>query len=357
MLGVGMISPIIGDALEDAPNAELVAVGSRTLARAEKFILRYTTAKAYGSYDAVLDDADVDIVYLPLPTSLCYEWTMKCAEKNKHVLVDKPLPPADQLKEMIEVCRSKGLVIMDGTHFVHSSRMQRIVEAARSGEIGKLRRVNCCCRWHMPVDNIRFKTELEPFGALGDLGWYCIKFGLSVCGFENKVIKVHADSVRHPETKSITAAVCSVFFEDGKSMMFDCEFNGAGANYWGEVIGGTGSMYVEDFVLPYKGSTAVCKKEELSPDFPYYKSKNLKITEEGNFQEIFPPATEKIVVTNTHGLSQCALMFEDFREAMEDPEKADRWAMEALATQTVLDTLYEETKRDSAWSDHANSSY
>lgn len=243
--------------------------------------------------------------------------------------------------------------------------------------------VICSLTVSLPERVPRFKTELEPFGALGDLGWYCIKFGLSVCGFENKVIKVHADAVRHPETKSITAAVCSVFFEDGKSLMFDCEFNKAGANYWAEVIGGTGSIYVEDFVLPYKGSTAVCKKEELSPDLlvsdapslngierwvplthilelvlyfvsQYYKSKNLKVTEEGNFQEVFPPETEKIVVTNTYGVSQCALMFEDFREAMGDPEKADRWAMEALATQTVLDTLYEEAKRDSTWSDHAN---
>mmetsp|Transcript_24334 Transcript_24334/g.95800 ORF Transcript_24334/g.95800 Transcript_24334/m.95800 type:complete len:227 (-) Transcript_24334:3306-3986(-) len=214
--------------------------------------------------------------------------------------------------------------------------------------------VICSLTVSLPERVPRFKTELEPFGALGDLGWYCIKFGLSVCGFENKVIKVHADAVRHPETKSITAAVCSVFFEDGKSLMFDCEFNKAGANYWAEVIGGTGSIYVEDFVLPYKGSTAVCKKEELSPDLLYYKSKNLKVTEEGNFQEVFPPETEKIVVTNTYGISQCALMFEDFREAMGDPEKADRWAMEALATQTVLDTLYEEAKRDSTWSDHAN---
>eukprot|EP00189_Rhodosorus_marinus_P008394 CAMPEP_0184752828 /NCGR_PEP_ID=MMETSP0315-20130426/43784_1 /TAXON_ID=101924 /ORGANISM="Rhodosorus marinus, Strain UTEX LB 2760" /LENGTH=357 /DNA_ID=CAMNT_0027232181 /DNA_START=149 /DNA_END=1223 /DNA_ORIENTATION=- len=349
MLGVGMISPIIADALEDTPNAELVAIGSRKLAKAEKFSLRYTTAKAYGSYEEVLDDVDVDIVYLPLPTSLCYEWTMRCAEKNKHVLVDKPLPPADQLEKMIEVCRSKGLVIMDGTHFVHSTRIAELLK------IGKVRRVNCCVRWHMPVDNIRFRTELEPFGALGDFGWYCIKFGLSVCGFQNRVVKVHADAVRHPNTKSITAAVCSVFFEDGKSLMFDCEFNEAGANYSGEVIGGTGSMCVEDFVLPNKGSTAVCEKEELCPDLPYSKSKNLKTTEEGNFQEIFPPVTEKIIVTNTAGLTQCALMFEDFREAMGDPEKADRWAMEALATQRVLDTLYEETKRDSTWSDHANS--
>lgn len=155
MLGVGMISPVIADALEDAPNAELVAVGSRTVTKAEKFILRYTTAKAYGSYDEVLDDADVDIVYLPLPTALCYEWTLKCAEKNKHVLVDKPLPPADKLKEMIEVCRSRGLVIMDGTHFVHSNRMRKIVEEARNEEIGKLRRVNTCVRWRMPVDGIR----------------------------------------------------------------------------------------------------------------------------------------------------------------------------------------------------------
>ena len=77
---------------------KLVAVGSRDLTRAEDFASRYGIARAYGSYEALAQDPDVDAVYIATPNNLHYENTMMCLHGDKHVLCEKPLPPVLQMR-------------------------------------------------------------------------------------------------------------------------------------------------------------------------------------------------------------------------------------------------------------------
>mmetsp|Transcript_3003 Transcript_3003/g.9193 ORF Transcript_3003/g.9193 Transcript_3003/m.9193 type:complete len:355 (-) Transcript_3003:217-1281(-) len=339
-LGVANISSTVAEALEDAPSAKLVATGSRSLEKAQKFVERFG-GKAYGSYDEVLDDPNVDAVYIPLPTGLLKEWVYKAIDKQKHVLVDKPLPEAPVLRKMIKACKDKGLVFMDGTHFVHGDRIKKVVEVIESGEIGNVSKVNVAFSWDVGRDaNIRFDPQLEPYGGLGDLGWYCVKVSQCLLGFENKDVFAATQVEKLSSKGTVLACRGTVYFENKKSFSFDCGLVDAGYRQWVEAVGDKGTIFIPDFVLPEAGSTILVDKSELTPVAKFIKGISAKTDENGETRWIIPNKREVVEVRNRMDLIQCSLMFEDFVEAMDDEDLRSKWASEALATETILDSLY-----------------
>eukprot|EP00188_Purpureofilum_apyrenoidigerum_P005654 Plantae.Rhodophyta-Purpureofilum_apyrenoidigerum.ctg7604.p1 GENE.Plantae.Rhodophyta-Purpureofilum_apyrenoidigerum.ctg7604~~Plantae.Rhodophyta-Purpureofilum_apyrenoidigerum.ctg7604.p1 ORF type:complete len:354 (-),score=76.79 Plantae.Rhodophyta-Purpureofilum_apyrenoidigerum.ctg7604:496-1557(-) len=340
ILGVAGISSVIAEALEDAPSAKLVATGSRSIEKAKEFAVRFG-GKAYGSYDEVLDDPDVEAVYLPLPTGTVKEWVYKAIEKQKHIVVDKPLPEAPVLKKMIKACRDKGLVFMDGTHFVHGDRIKKVVEVIKNGEIGNVSKVNVAFSWDVGSDtNIRFNPALEPYGGLGDLGWYCVKVSQCILGFENKDVFAATQVEKLSKEGAVIACRGTVYFENKKSFAFDCSLIGSGYRQWVEAVGDKGAIFISDFVLPEGGSTILVEKSKLTPVARFVKAVSVEKDENGQVQFLIPNKREFIEVRNRNDLSQCSLMFEDFVEAMGDEELRAKWASEALATETILDSLY-----------------
>ncbi|XP_057793242.1 uncharacterized oxidoreductase At4g09670-like [Salvia miltiorrhiza] len=111
-------------------NSTIVAVGSRSAAKAAAFADENgfpAAARAYGSYDAVLDDADVDAVYIPLPTSLHRHWAVAAAWKGKHVLLEKPVALCTaELDEILATCESSGVQYMDATMWMHHPRTAKM---------------------------------------------------------------------------------------------------------------------------------------------------------------------------------------------------------------------------------------
>src|SRR3954468_15742128 len=93
ILGVAKINERLLPAFAQAANAELRAVASRSADRARQAAAAAKAPVAYGSYEALLDDPEIDAVYIPLPNSLHAEWTKKAADRGKHVLCEKPLAP------------------------------------------------------------------------------------------------------------------------------------------------------------------------------------------------------------------------------------------------------------------------
>ena len=76
-----------------AENCELTAIAGRSAEKAQEFKERYGFRKVYGTYEELLDDPEIEAVYIPLPNTLHYEWTIKALERGKHVLCEKPLAP------------------------------------------------------------------------------------------------------------------------------------------------------------------------------------------------------------------------------------------------------------------------
>ncbi|MBM4438443.1 MAG: Gfo/Idh/MocA family oxidoreductase, partial [Actinobacteria bacterium] len=161
-------------AIQASRNGALAAVASRELDRARACAQEFAIPRAHGSYQELLDDPDVDAVYVPLPTSLHHEWTLRAAAAGKHVLCDKPLA-ADvrQAQEMVDACRRAGVQLADGFMFRHDPRHARVLELIATGAVGELRRVRAAFAFPIVRDaaNVRLAAGLDG-GALGDVGCY-----------------------------------------------------------------------------------------------------------------------------------------------------------------------------------------
>src|SRR5207247_5448794 len=135
---------------------------------------------AYGSYEELRADPDVDAVYIPLPNSLHAEWTRKAAEHGKHVLCEKPLcPTAAEAADLVAYCRAAGVRLMDGFMWPHHPRTRRIRQMLDDGVIGPVQRVTAAFTFKMDplsTDNIRLQPAMGG-GSLLDVGCYPV-FGI-----------------------------------------------------------------------------------------------------------------------------------------------------------------------------------
>src|SRR5207249_5757771 len=117
-------------------------IASRSLEKAQAAAAAAGIPGAHGSYESLLDDPDIEAVYLPLPNSLHAEWTMKAAERGKHILCEKPLAPtAAEAQRLLDFCRAKEVCLMDGFMWPHHPRTEHLRQFLDSGGIGEVQRV------------------------------------------------------------------------------------------------------------------------------------------------------------------------------------------------------------------------
>jgi predicted dehydrogenase len=256
-------------AIRNSGNGRVVAVASRGLPRAQQFVNECQAhtpmgneVKALASYDELMASREIDAVYIPLPTSLRKEWVLRAAKAGKHVLCEKPcaLNLAD-LREMTEACRGNGVQFMDGVMFMHSMRLAQILEFIKQDGIGQVKRITSAFSFRADEEfyakNIRASSELEPFGCLGDLGWYCIRLALCVAGFESPR-EVTGHVISEVSGAKSARAVPDEFsgemlFENGMSASFYSSFASANEQ-WAIITGTKGFIRIADFVLPFYGS-------------------------------------------------------------------------------------------------------
>ena len=122
-----------------AENCELYAIAGRSREKAEQFRKEYGFAVCYDSYDELLDDPAVQAVYIPLPNTMHYEWTIKALKKGKHVLCEKPLAPtAEQAAQMFRTAHENGVFLMEAFAYQHSPYIAAIRQEIEDGTIGEL---------------------------------------------------------------------------------------------------------------------------------------------------------------------------------------------------------------------------
>ena len=165
-------------AMTEADNCELYAIGGRNKEKADKFKEEFGFVKSYGSYDELLNDENVEAVYIALPNNLHKEWTIKAAKAGKHVLCEKPLSKtSEDVKEMIEVCRNEGVCFMEAFAYLHSPLIQKVKSIMDSGEIGDIKFIETTFLTKGYTDNIRIRRETLG-GSLYDLGCYNVSLAL-----------------------------------------------------------------------------------------------------------------------------------------------------------------------------------
>ncbi|PPS06746.1 hypothetical protein GOBAR_AA13896 [Gossypium barbadense] len=193
IIGCAEIARKVSRAIQLAPNATVSAVASRSFDKAANFAKANgfpPDTKIYGSYESLLDDPDIDAVYLPLPTSLHLKWAVLTAQKKKHLLTEKPVAlSVAEFDQILKACEENGVQIMDGTMWVHNPRTHKMKQFLNDKEqFGQLRTVNSCFTFFADPDflknDIRVKPDLDALGALGDAGWYGIRSILWAADYE-----------------------------------------------------------------------------------------------------------------------------------------------------------------------------
>ncbi|MGZ4358357.1 MAG: Gfo/Idh/MocA family protein [Gaiellaceae bacterium] len=175
-LSTAKINGHVLDGARASSGVEVAAVASRDRARAEEYARRNEIPRAHGSYQELLTDPEVDLVYISLPNSMHVEWTLRSLEAGKHVLVEKPLTAhPEDVDRIWGLAEAGGLQVMEAFMWRHVPQTKRFAELVREGAIGKLQIVRSAFSFAMndPAVNVRMRAELEG-GSLMDVGCYCV---------------------------------------------------------------------------------------------------------------------------------------------------------------------------------------
>jgi predicted dehydrogenase len=173
-LGTSRISQAaLIDPAASVPAVTIAAIAARDGARAEQFALRHGIPKAYGSYQELLDDPEIDAVYNPLPNSQHGPWTLRAIAAGKHVLCEKPFTQnADEAAQVVQAAEDSGLVVMEAMHYRYHPLITRLREVV--AELGAVRHVQCWTSFAIAdPDDIRYDFALGG-GALMDGGCYAL---------------------------------------------------------------------------------------------------------------------------------------------------------------------------------------
>jgi len=171
--------------LMQADNALLHAVAGRDPGKAEQFRDRFGFGRSYGSYDELLDDPDVEAVYIPLPNSLHCSWAVKALQAGKHVLCEKPAAVSEEeAKLMYRTAAENGVYLMEAFAYLHSPFIEALRGEVARGSIGELRYIESSfLTGRRPDGDIRMRRETAG-GSLFDLGCYCLSWILWMAGGE-----------------------------------------------------------------------------------------------------------------------------------------------------------------------------
>jgi len=271
LLSTANINGAILEGARGTSEATVVAVASRDRSRAERYAGEHGIERAHGSYEALLEDPEVEAVYNPLPNSMHVPWSVRALEAGKHVLCEKPLTRRlGEAEEAFAAAERAGRVLEEAFMWRHHPQTRRLRQLLDEGAIGRLRLVRASFSFPLqdPAD-IRMQAALDG-GSLMDVGCYCLSGARLVAGAEPE--RVYGEQVLGGD--GVDVAFSGVLrFPDDVVGQFDCGF-AVGQRHDLEAIGEEGSLFLGD---PWHGRTPVIELErdgeveriEVEPADPY----------------------------------------------------------------------------------------
>ena len=243
--------------IEKAPTARLAAIASRRRETAAAWAQEFGVPKRYASYDELIDDPDIDAVYIPLPNELHGPWTLRAAAGGKHVLCEKPLGlDLEDAQHIVEGCRTAGVVLMEAFMWRHHPRVAQMRQMLGDGKLGELRLVKMDFSFQITPGDWR----LDPArggGALYDLGCYGINAARLFAAAEPE--EIFARGHFGPTGVDLTMAV-EMRFAGGALALLDASFECPDRCRL-EVVGTRGAIEVPGGVLPPAVSELVVRTE------------------------------------------------------------------------------------------------
>lgn len=271
------------------------------------------------------------------------EWVIKCLRAGKHVLVEKPVATCvKDYEEMLHVAYETGKFLMDGTMYPHHNRTHDLIACARDeARVGKVDRIETAFSFlgddAFFRNDIRTKSDGDPLGCIGDLGWYCIRMALLI--FPTKPVAARVVDVKLTSDGVPLSASCFVHFEGDCVLAFHCGFLTPFRQHV-EICGSKRSIKLDDYVLP-KGAPLKFGLHSMSLthcDLITIHDKEIIVCESGPVQEV-------LMWQNFSRFSR-AVGAGSSRWSGDDAADAVTIAQTSLANQKVLSALIDSIRSE-----------
>ena len=316
IVGTGGIARSMAPRIKQADHAELAAVSSRRMESAQKFAGTFGIDNAFGSWAEMLESDAVDAIYVATPTSVREEICVAAAQAGKHVLGEKPFANLPSLQRITAACRENRVGFMDGTHFPHHPRTA-FIKAHMGEQVGWPWSLASAFQFSMTdTGNIRLKPDLEPYGAIGDAGWYNMRAAAEYLPADLEISSVDAYMRRHPETGAAVSGSGVIVFSDGSTTTWNCGFeSGAGIQDL-RISGAAGVIKLDDFLG--QRSSDMAGVYELLQGW-------------GGSETVVVPSSKPAAT----------LMFEDFAAMVSSSDLFEASVAASERTQYLLDAVWE----------------
>ena len=204
--------------MKKAEHCELYAIAGRSMEKAERYKEEYGFEKAYGSYDELIADKDVQAVYIPLPNDIHLKWVKAALNAGKHVLCEKPLAlNADEAREMYKNAEENGVYLMEAYAYLHSPYVESLKNDIADGLIGDIDYIDTAFVTQGYKEDFRLHKEFGG-GAMYDLGCYCTTMILTLINSVPEFVKASTE-FSDMGVDFMTAGL--IRFENGARAMFN----------------------------------------------------------------------------------------------------------------------------------------
>jgi len=240
-INVAMVGP-----MHRSNRSELVAVASRTLEKSRAFAVKNNIPKAYGNYEELIEDPEVDVIYNPLPNTLHAEWTIRSVKAGKHVMCEKPMVTTLEELQAVEAAVLKHKVtVFEAVSFLHHPQIYKIRQMIKAGELGDVELISCWdafCLSPEDLTNIRLNPKLAG-GSLWDVGVYPNAFAIALAD-ENPPEEVWAQQIVGPTQVDLTL-IGQMRFANNLVAQISCGMRSPGRR-GARIIGTQGMLVVLD---------------------------------------------------------------------------------------------------------------
>ncbi len=246
LLSTARINRALITPLRASKRNKLLAVASRTQESADRYAREWKIPRAHGSYEALLADPEIDVIYNSLPNHLHAGWTIKAVEAGKHVLCEKPLAlSVDEVDAMQEAARKHGRVVAEAFMYRHHPQTLKVQDIVKNGSLGDLKLIRGSFSYILRRDG---DVRLDPTmggGSIWDVGCYPISYTRTVTG-ENP-LEVFGWQVTGP-TGIDETVVGQMRFNHEVYAQFDCSF-AIPFHPFMEIVGSEGTLNIPN---PFK---------------------------------------------------------------------------------------------------------
>ncbi len=184
IISTGKIATAFAEAVPRSQHGRLIAVASRTMESAQRFAAEHHVPKAYGNYQALLDDPEIEAVYIATPHPMHAEWAIKAAHAGKHILCEKPLTVNEaEARQVIDAARQNDVFLMEAFMYRCHPQTHKLIELIRNGVIGEVRVIQATFSFNADFESEGriYANELGGGGIL-DVGCYCASMARLIAG-------------------------------------------------------------------------------------------------------------------------------------------------------------------------------